>query len=88
MVSFIRKSMKNLQELLEKNLCIWFKLGVNAVEEGFDLYKMKFRLGEASFIIRKWHTNDETLPKLIQECEANDNTRHRTNEIVKVMKRF
>ena len=42
--------------------------------------KMKFRLGEASFVIRKWRTNDETLHKLIQECEGSDNTRYKTDE--------
>ena len=55
--------------------------GVNDVEEAFDLYKkMKFRLGEASFVIRKWRTNDETLRKLIQEYEGNDNARYKTDE--------
>ena len=57
--------------------------GVNDVEEGFDLYnkkKMKFRLGKASFVIRKWRTNDETLRSLIQECEGSDNTRYQTDE--------
>ena len=55
--------------------------GVNDVEECFDLYKkMKFGLGEASFVIRKWRTNDETLRKLIQECEGSDNTRYKTDE--------
>ena len=28
--------------------------------------KMKFRLGKASFVIRKWPTNDEILPNLIR----------------------
>ena len=41
---------------------------------------MKFRLDEASFVIRKWRTNDETLRKLIQGCEGNDNTRYKTDE--------
>ena len=48
--------------------------------------KMKFRLGKASFV-RKWLTNDETLRKLIQECEGGGNTRYNTDENVKVMKR-
>ena len=43
--------------------------------------KMKFRLDKASFVIRKWHTYEETLRKLIQECEGNDNTRYKTDEI-------
>ena len=42
---------------------------------------MKLRLGEASFVIRKWRTNEETLRKLIKECEFNDNTRYKTDEI-------
>ena len=42
---------------------------------------MKFGLGKASFVIRKWRTNDETLRKLIQECEDSDNTRYKTDEI-------
>ena len=42
---------------------------------------MKLRLGEASFVIRKWRTNEETLRKLIKECECNDNTRYKTDEI-------
>ena len=41
---------------------------------------MKFRLGKASFVIRKWRTNDETLRNLIQECEGRDNTRYKTDE--------
>ena len=41
---------------------------------------MKFLLGEASFVIMKWGTNDETLRKLIQECEGSDNTRYKTDE--------
>ena len=41
---------------------------------------MKFQLGEASFVIRKWRTNDETLRKLIQDAKLMRN--------VKVMKRF
>ena len=49
--------------------------------------KMKFRLGKASFVIRKWLINDETLRKLIQECEGSGNTRYNTDENVKVMKR-
>ena len=56
--------------------------GVYDVEECFDLYKkMKLQLRDASFVIRKWHTNDETLSKLIQECEDSDNTRYKTDEI-------
>ena len=41
---------------------------------------MTFRLGKASFVIRKWRKNDETLGKLIQECEGSDNTRYKTDE--------
>ena len=41
---------------------------------------MKFRLGKASFVIRKWRINDETLRNLIQECEGRDNTRYKTDE--------
>ena len=76
----MKKSMKNSQELLKKNL----NSGVDDDEEDFDLCKkMKFQLGEASFksfVIRKWCTNDETLCKLIQECEGSDNTRYKTGE--------
>ena len=35
---------------------------------------------QASFVIRKWRTNNETLRKLIQECEGSDNTRYKTDE--------
>ena len=45
---------------------------VNDTEEDFDLYKKMFRLGEASFVVRKWCTNDKTLRKLIQKCETSD----------------
>ena len=45
---------------------------VNDTEEDFDLHKKMFRLGEASFVVRKWCTNDETLCKLIQKCEVSD----------------
>ena len=41
---------------------------------------MKFRLGEPSFVIRKWHTNDETLCQLIQECQGSDNISYKTDE--------
>ena len=55
--------------------------GVNDVEKDFDLYKkMKFRSGKASFVVRKWRTNDGTLCKLIQKCEVGDNTRYETDE--------
>ena len=53
MVSLMKKSMKNLQELLEKNYIDNLSCGVNYVEEGFDLHKkMKFRLGKARFVTR------------------------------------
>ena len=42
--------------------------------------KMKFRSGKASFVIRKWRTNDATLCKLIQECEGGDNRRYETDK--------
>ena len=45
-----------------------------------DIWKMKFQLGQAGFVIRKWCTNDETLRKLIQECDGSDNTRYKTDE--------
>ena len=35
----MKKSMKNLQELLEKNYIDNLSCGVNYVEEGFDLHK-------------------------------------------------
>ena len=47
---------------------------------------MKFRLGKASFVIRKWRTNDEALRNLIQECEGSEDTK--LMKSVKVMKRF
>ena len=53
MVSLMKKSMKNFQELLEKRIYV-DDLNCGNVEEGFDLYqKMKFRLDEANFVIRK-----------------------------------
>ena len=42
--------------------------------------KIKFRLGKASFVIRKWPTNDEILPNLIREWEGSDDTRYKTDE--------
>ena len=35
---------------------------------------------QASFGIRKWRRNNETLRKLIQECEGSDNTRYKTDK--------
>ena len=40
---------------------------------------MKFQLGEASFVIRKWRRNDDTFRKLIQECEGRDNGGNKTD---------
>ena len=67
---------------MKKNYVNDLNCGANDVEEGFDLYKNKFnfRSGEASFVIRKWRTINETLRKLIQECEGSDNTRYTTDE--------
>ena len=43
------------------------------MEEGFHLYKkIKIRLSEASFIIKKWRTNKDTIRKSIPECEGSN----------------
>ena len=74
--------MTNLQELFKKKIYVDdLNCSVNDVEEGFDIYKkMKFWLGETSFVIIKWCTNDETLCKLIQKCESSDNTRYKIDK--------
>ena len=47
-----------------------FNSGAQSTKEGFEFYKkVKSRFSEASFNIRKWHTNDPELRKLIHDYE-------------------
>ena len=61
-----------------------FNSGEDSVEEGFKLYrKIKIRLGEASFRLRKWSSNSAELMKMIREDRIGDEAARPQEENVK-----
>ena len=82
--TYIQEDPEFVGKVLEEFYVGGFNLGEDSVEEGFKLYrKIKTRLEEASFRLRKWSSSSAELMKMIRDDRVGEEAARPQEENVK-----
>ena len=82
--TYIQEDPEFVKKVLEEFYVDDFNSGEDSVEEGFKLYrKIKTRLEEASFRLRKWSSNSAQLMKMIRDDRVGEEAARPQEENVK-----